>query len=53
MLDEASLPPYAMKDVVSSFAARPDLRVRTQQLTETGEKTVFNRAESIEALKKV
>ena len=46
-----SLPPYAMKDVVSSFAANPDLRVRTQQLTKEGEKTVLSRAESVEALK--
>ena len=51
-VEEASLPPYAMKDVVSSFAANPNLRVRTQQLTETGEKTVLTRAESIEALKR-
>jgi len=48
---EAPLPPYAMKDVVSSFAARPDLRIRTQQLTEEGEKTVLSRTESIEKLK--
>jgi cytochrome c oxidase subunit 3 len=47
-----SLQPYAMKDVVSSFAARPDLRVRTQQLTETGEKTVLSREASIEVLNK-
>ncbi|MGB1269410.1 MAG: cytochrome c oxidase subunit 3 [Flavobacteriaceae bacterium] len=47
-----ALPPYAMKDVVASFAARPDLRVRTQQLTETGEKTVLSREASIEVLNK-
>ncbi len=34
------------------FAARPDLRVRTQQLTETGEKTVLSREASIEVLNK-
>jgi len=51
-VNEANLPPYTMKDVVSSFAARPDLRVRTQQLTEKGEKTVLSRTESIEALKR-
>jgi len=51
-VEEASLPPYAMKDVVSSFAADSNLRVRVQQLTEEGEKTVLSRAESIEALKR-
>ena len=49
---EGGLPPYAMKDVVTSFAARPDLRVRTQQLTETGEKTVLSREASVEVLSK-
>jgi len=47
---EAALQPYAMKDVVKSFAANPNLRVRTQQLTEAGEKTVLSRAESVAAL---
>jgi len=51
-VNEAALQPYAMKDVVSSFAANPNLRVRTQQLTEAGEKTVLSRVESVEALKK-
>jgi len=49
---EAALPPYAMKDVVSAFAADSNLRVRTQQLTEEGEKTVLSRAESIAILNK-
>ncbi|PHS10910.1 MAG: cytochrome oxidase subunit III [Kordia sp.] len=49
---EDALPPYAMKDVVSSFAVNPNLRVRTQQLTEAGEKTVLSRAESITMLNK-
>ena len=49
-VDEAPLPPYAMKDVVNSFASNKDLRVRTQQLTDLGEKTVLSRAESVAAL---
>ncbi len=48
---EGSLPTYTMEDVTKSFAARPDLRIRTQQLTEAGEKTVLDRAASIAALK--
>ncbi len=50
--NEAPLPPYAMKDVRASFAANPNLRVRTQQLTETGEKTLLSREESVAALAK-
>jgi cytochrome c oxidase subunit 3 len=49
-VDEAPLPPYAMKDVINSFAANKNLRVRTQQLTDRGEKTVLSRAESVAAL---
>jgi cytochrome c oxidase subunit 3 len=49
-VDEAPLPPYAMNDVINSFAANKNLRVRTQQLTDRGEKTVLSRAESVAAL---
>ncbi len=50
-VSEPPLPPYTMKDVRASFAANPNLRVRTQQLTDRGEKTVLSREESIAALK--
>jgi len=50
-VSEGALQPYDMADVTKSFAARPDLRVRIQHLTDTGEKTVLSREASIEKLK--
>lgn len=51
-MNEKQLPKYTMADVTKAFAARPDLRVRTQVLNEKGEKTVLDRAASVEMLKK-
>ena len=48
---ESTLPKYTMEDVTKAFAARPDLRIRTQKLNADGEKVVLNRAESVERLK--
>jgi cytochrome c oxidase subunit 3 len=44
---EASYNPLGIDDVKRGFAANPDLRVRTMQLTEEGEKELLNREESL------
>ena len=44
---EGSYNPLKIEDVKRGFAANPDLRVRTMQLTEEGEKEVLNREESL------
>jgi len=44
--DEPDLPPYTINDVKASFAATPNIYVRTQILNEEGEKTILTRAES-------
>ncbi|MGB7786962.1 MAG: cytochrome c oxidase subunit 3 [Salinimicrobium sp.] len=51
-LDGASLPEYQVADVVESFEANPGLLIRTQELTETGEKIVLTRQQSIEKLRR-
>ncbi len=48
---EPALPTFTINEVTKSFIANPNLRVRTQQLTPEGEKTVLSRAASITALK--
>ncbi len=48
--DEPDLPRFTMEDVMTGFAANPNILVRTQQLTETGEKTVLTRNESMAKL---
>ncbi|MBZ9627204.1 cytochrome c oxidase subunit 3 [Psychroflexus sp. CAK57W] len=44
---EGSYNPLGIEDVKKGFAANPDLRVRTMQLTDEGEKEVLNREESL------
>lgn len=44
--DEPELPAYTVEDVKNAFAANPDLLVRTQEMTEMGEKTVLTRQAS-------
>ncbi len=44
---EPTYNPISIDDVKSGFAANPDLRVRTMQLTEEGEKTLLSREESL------
>lgn len=48
--DEPDLPRFTMEDVMTGFAANPNILVRTQKLTETGEKTVLTRNESMAKL---
>ena len=48
--DEPTLPRFTIEDVEHGFLAHPDLLIRTQQLTETGEKVVLTRQSSITKL---
>lgn len=48
--DEPELPTYSVDDVKRAFAANPELLIRTQELTETGEKTVLTRQASMAKL---
>ncbi|WMI66968.1 cytochrome c oxidase subunit 3 [Aestuariibaculum sp. YM273] len=48
---EGSLPSYTVEDVIHSFEANDNLLIRTQELTEDGQKTVLSRAESLNQLK--
>ncbi|WP_424493108.1 cytochrome c oxidase subunit 3 [Salinimicrobium sp. GXAS 041] len=48
--DEPPLPRFTMEDVQRGFLAHPDLLVRTQELTETGEKVVLTRQASLAKL---
>ncbi len=49
-VNEGALQPYTMADVKASFAAHPELRVRTTQITENHHKEVLSREASIAAL---
>ena len=48
--DEPPLPTYTVDDVYAGFIANPDLHVRTEELTETGEKVILTRQSSIAKL---
>ncbi|WP_010179744.1 cytochrome c oxidase subunit 3 [Aquimarina agarilytica] len=47
---EKELPTYTVQDVIAGFKKRSDLLIRTQILTEEGEKTVLSRAASMDKL---
>ncbi|RZS98855.1 cytochrome c oxidase subunit 3 [Aquimarina brevivitae] len=47
---ENTLPTYTVNEVKAGFVKNTDLLIRTQQLTETGEKTVLSREESLRRL---
>ncbi len=49
---EKALPSYSIEEIKKGFAKRSDLLVRTQILTEDGEKTVLSREASIAKLNK-
>jgi len=49
---EKALPSYTMAEIIKGFEAKPNLRVRTQILTEEGEKTILSRLESLTKLRK-
>ncbi|KAA1245924.1 cytochrome c oxidase subunit 3 [Aquimarina sp. RZ0] len=48
---EGTLPTYTIDEIKAGFAKRSDLLIRTQVLTEKGEKTVLSREESLRRLK--
>ncbi|WP_336068269.1 cytochrome c oxidase subunit 3 [Mesoflavibacter sp. CH_XMU1404-2] len=50
-VDEGTLPPYQMKDVVAGLEANPNILVRTQILNEERQKTVLSREESLAIIK--
>ncbi len=47
---EKELPTYTVQDVITGFKKRSDLLIRTQILTEEGEKTILSRADSMNKL---
>ncbi len=47
---EATLPTYSIDEIRAGFAKNKDLLIRTQILTEDGEKTVLSREESLRRL---
>lgn len=51
-VEESGIPAYSIEDVKKAFAANPDLLIRTQELTETGEKTVLSHSASVQKLNK-
>lgn len=48
--DEQGGEAFTLEEVKAGFAANPDLLIRSQEITETGGKTVFTRAVSLEKL---
>ncbi|KJD35515.1 cytochrome oxidase subunit III [Tamlana sedimentorum] len=50
-VNEGTLPTYSVQDVIHGLESHENVLVRTQTLTEEGEKTILSRAESIEAIK--
>lgn len=50
-VDEGTLPPFQVKDVVKGLEANKDILVRTQLINEEGKKTVLSREASLAALK--
>lgn len=48
--DEKALPTYTLDQVKTGFAAQNDLRVRTMELNEEGEKTILDRNTSLDYL---
>ncbi|MFD2726610.1 cytochrome c oxidase subunit 3 [Hyunsoonleella rubra] len=50
-VSEGTLPTYTVNEVVKGLEAHDNVLVRTQTLTEAGEKTVLSRAESLRQIK--
>jgi len=47
---EGTLPTYSLEEIKAGFAKRKDVVIRTQILTEKGEKTILSREESLRRL---
>ena len=48
---EGTLPSYTMEEVITGLEANQNILVRTQELTDAGEKTVLTREESLSQIK--
>ena len=48
---ESSLPTYTVNEVVEGLRANPNILIRTEQITEEGEKTLLTRTETLEKIK--
>ncbi|NNK88920.1 MAG: cytochrome oxidase subunit III [Flavobacteriaceae bacterium] len=48
---EGTLPSYTVEEVITGLEANPNILVRTQELTDEGEKTVLSREESLTRIK--
>ena len=49
--DGEALPSHSLVEVIAGFQATPNLLIRTEQINTEGEKTILNRAESLERIK--
>ncbi|MEM7382638.1 MAG: cytochrome c oxidase subunit 3 [Bacteroidota bacterium] len=47
----ASLPSYSLKEVTEGLKANPNILIRTETITETGEKTLLTREQSLSKIK--
>lgn len=47
---EAALPTYTIEEIRKGFEKRKDLLIRTQTLTEKGQKTILSRTESLKRM---
>ncbi len=50
-MQDETLPSFTMSEVIKGLEEHPEVLVRTQQLTEAGEKTILSREESLRQLK--
>lgn len=48
--DASALSEFSIEDVKTGFAANPDLQIRTQEITQTGEKIILTHQESLRKL---
>ncbi|GAB2764907.1 cytochrome c oxidase subunit 3 [Salinimicrobium soli] len=51
-VDEPTIARYDMNDVLTGFEANPNLLIRTEELTDNGEKVVLNRQQSLAKIQK-
>ncbi len=51
VLWEGSLPSYSLNEVTEGFMANPNILIRTETITEEGEKTLLTREESLAKIK--
>ena len=48
---ESALPTYSLEEVTEGLMANPNILIRTEQITEEGEKTLLTRTETLEKIK--